>query len=486
LCHCDTKGDSMYSKKLLSFFLGLSLLATFPATGVQAENLEGQNATKALRPPPGGGDGTRPQPVRPEPVRPQPVRPEPVRPQPVRPEPVRPQPVRPEPVRPQPVRPEPVRPQPVRPEPVRPEPVRPEPVRPRPTPPVVRPNPTPRPPVDRPVPPPPRPIDRPITRPTPPTVRPRPPVARPPVVERPRPLPHRPLPPFIRPPHRVDRPPFYYYVPRCRDLAYGGVFSPYPCRADWTHPWYPYPQRPLPPIFHRPIPYSPYQEESVDIRIGRYVNYEAFDLFFLGGLDSPRYRGAVVNSVEVHLGQRDYGVGVSLITNGFTADADNSANGITYLVPRYGALIGQDLREMFVEVNGYVWVDHITVNLRRSGLYSPYYANRDFTLTQEYSLNLADYQVLDLSDVVDLYNYANAHIVSVEITARSVSQNSDFSAVRFFVNDRETDRVLVDRNGDTRTFFIYGPDRLNTDIYSLELMADGDVVIDNISVRLTN
>lgn len=232
-----------------------------------------------------------------------------------------------------------------------------------------------------------------------------------------------------------------------------------------------------------PLPDYPDRWETRTIVVNRYVSYENFDVMTLGGLYSSRYIGAVVDSVEVNFGSQDHQVGVSLITNGVTADSVNSVWNYVSLRPRYAAQLGRDLHSMNVEVSGYVFVSSIQVNIRRDGNYVPWSdQSNEMVLRSSDTVIIDDTSYLDLSTLIDPELYYGFRVVSVQVTGRSL--RNDYSMLQFFINGTEADRSSVGSDLQARMFYAQGTDRVGTDISSLQLLSDGDFEVQGIEIRI--
>lgn len=108
------------------------------------------------------------------------------------------------------------------------------------------------------------------------------------------------------------------------------------------------------------------QEQKV-IYLNRRVVNENISLTQLAGIGA-NYRGYTLDSVVVNLRSTDYNVNVALLADGREEDRLYSPQGSVQLRPRYRAVIGDDIRNLDLQIYGGVtFVDSIVVNLIDNG-----------------------------------------------------------------------------------------------------------------------
>jgi hypothetical protein len=210
---------------------------------------------------------------------------------------------------------------------------------------------------------------------------------------------------------------------------------------------------------------------------------EKVDLRSIAGLYGSEYAGAIIDSVDVVMTHQEYGVGLALLTDGVTADVRNSAVDTAHLVPHFGAQLGNDLNTLELEVSGTVHVQQIIINVHHNDYsYRTYSFDQDLILGADDIGTLADQGTLDLTDVINLYEYQGYHVISVNVTAQTTLDQ--FSVIRFFANDVEQDRALSGTETEDRTFFVTGENQLGYDLSSLKIVADGGLNIQQVEIRL--
>lgn len=164
------------------------------------------------------------------------------------------------------------------------------------------------------------------------------------------------------------------------------------------------------------------QEQKV-IYINRRVVDETLELRQLAGI-GPNYRGFTVESVVVDIRGSGPRAEVSLLTDGRMEESAYSPQGRLILRPRFGAVLGQDIRTLQLGVRGMAFVDSITINLRENGggwgPGRPDRPGREQTVPLYVSRRMYGNDRLDLTQYIDMYRYRGMRIVAIDIEATPV------------------------------------------------------------------
>lgn len=148
---------------------------------------------------------------------------------------------------------------------------------------------------------------------------------------------------------------------------------------DWGHgpgrpgpgPGRPYPP-PAPPSYPQPPPpppppsYPPRVEQKMAY-IGQRISNYAYRLRDLMAIDG-RYNGYEVEQVMVDVRGVAPGTQIHLVINGSIQDISYNAIGQIVLRPRQGCILGRDIMNLDLGIQGTADIDRIYVNLR-----APYY-----------------------------------------------------------------------------------------------------------------
>lgn len=210
---------------------------------------------------------------------------------------------------------------------------------------------------------------------------------------------------------------------------------PYPDRPDYPgQPGFPgHPGFPPPPPGHDdfgPGPGRGGRQEQKIVYLNRRIANETLALRQLAGI-GENYRGYTVESVNVEVRRSGPRAELALLVDGRLEESAYSPQGYVQLRPRFGAVIGEDIRTLQLEVRGQTEVGSITINLIEGDRYDrPERPDRPgrpgMTTDIPVSVNRRMFGMdrLDLNQYVDLYRYRGFRIEEIVIDASPAYNNA--------------------------------------------------------------
>lgn len=253
-------------------------------------------------------------------------------------------------------------------------------------------------------------------------------------------------------------------------LVYPGRPGPGPGRPG---PVRPVPPRPAPP---RPVPQP--QIVTRTIFLNRIVTNEILPLRQLAGIGSE-FNGFRLESVRLDVLGGINGSTAQLVVNNQVEAGVVNPLGSIYLAPRTSREIGYDLQGLALRVNGSLNMRQIDITLRGS-FDRPDRPGEDLLVPVPVQRRLIGNDRLEIGDYVNLDTYRGYRLVSLEVEAESLTNNSlvdvllNSDLLASFAVNRQVSRAIVPGN---RIELGFGD--------SLVLMTRGDLLIRNVTLRLS-
>lgn len=245
------------------------------------------------------------------------------------------------------------------------------------------------------------------------------------------------------------------------------------------------PDYPLPPDdFGNGGRHDGRQERKI-IYLSRRVANETLHLRQLANINQS-YDGYTVESVVVDLRNSGPRAEISLVTDGRREDTAYSPQGRIDLHPRFGAVLGRDIRTLQLEVLGVADIASITVNLReRTGYERPGRPGRPgqgLDVPLFVSRRMYGNDRLDLTQYIDMYRYSGYRIQEIVIEATPVYNTALLDVLINGFNQGQT--LQIDRYSYRQTVRPYNA-ILGQGADSIVFYTRGDLDIRGVTLRLS-
>jgi hypothetical protein len=194
-----------------------------------------------------------------------------------------------------------------------------------------------------------------------------------------------------------------------------------------------------------------------------------------------QYSDYTVESVVVRSGGNQNAT-LELVVNGQVEDESQWPSSIVSLYPRYDLRLGSEIQSLSVFVNGEAFVSQIEVRLRRVGYTGDY---NQYQLPLDLTNDLYDGDTVQLSDLMDLSQYAGYRVISVEVDAAAYyADNENLSLV---VDGDITAQAAVTAENSQVILFPNSTLILGGNANSIALMGTGDgaLSLSHVTVRLS-
>ncbi|WP_295902181.1 hypothetical protein [uncultured Bdellovibrio sp.] len=223
------------------------------------------------------------------------------------------------------------------------------------------------------------------------------------------------------------------------------------------------------------------QEQKI-IYLNRRVSNETLALRQLAGI-GENYRGYTIQSVIVDVRRSGPQAEVSLLADGREEDTAYSPQGAVQLVPRYRAVIGEDVRSLQLSVRGNAEIASITINLLDNDrVERPGRPGRGIDVPLYVSRRMYGNDRLDLTQYIDMYRYRGYRIQEIVIEATPVYNTALIDLVINGFNQGQT--LQVDRYNSRQTV---RPQNavLGQGADSIVLYTRGDLDVRQVTLRLS-
>lgn len=257
---------------------------------------------------------------------------------------------------------------------------------------------------------------------------------------------------------------------------------PFPDRPDYPgRPGFPPPPPPPGHDDFGPGPgYGGRQERKI-VYLNRRISNETLALRQLAGI-GENYRGYKVDSVVVEVRRSGPRAELSLLVDGRLEESAFSPQGYLQLRPRFGAVIGQDIRALQLEVRGHAEVGAITINLIEGNSYGrPERPQMSTDIPVPVNRRMWGNDRLDLTQFVDLYRYRGFRIEEIVIDATPAYNNALLDVLINSFNQVPT--LQIDRS---RTRHIVRPMNavIGSGADSIVFVSRGELDIRGVTLRL--
>ncbi|MEN0059108.1 MAG: hypothetical protein AAGB31_09770 [Bdellovibrio sp.] len=155
------------------------------------------------------------------------------------------------------------------------------------------------------------------------------------------------------------------------------------------------------------------REERKVINLNRRVSNETLSLLQLARMGSE-YNGYEVTSVDVDVRSSDRRAELSLLGDGRLEDSVYAPQGVIRLLPRYRAVIGEDIRNLGLEVRSAINIRSITINLVNNRGGTP---GRTLDVPLSISRRLSGNSRLDITPYIDMNRYRGYKLAAIEVEA---------------------------------------------------------------------
>lgn len=228
--------------------------------------------------------------------------------------------------------------------------------------------------------------------------------------------------------------------------------------------------------------YSPVHPMDTKVGyVGRWVNGEKLPLMRILNIDSGDY-GKMIVAINVEIRQSN-GARLDLLVDNRIEDSQGTQYATVPLRPRGQLRIGQ-FQTLQLGVMGQVYIDRVIVHLRGGGGgggYPPPPPSYDRQyLERHVNGQFQGQSRLDLNHLVNLQAYRGYRVVEVMMRGRTRHGNGMASVL---VNNRvETQKQRVGVYSAIYTFHPFGGNVVGQDIWNLDLMMQGNFVIETVTV----
>ncbi len=244
------------------------------------------------------------------------------------------------------------------------------------------------------------------------------------------------------------------------------------------------PPRPQPPL--PPHPPRPGYGDRREIYVGQQMWDQSLDLMRLLNLWSSS--GSSIQSVEIWLRpQNTYG-NLQLMADGFVEDAQGAYSSVVVLNPRRQLVIGSNVRNLFLNVQGRAYVDRIVVFLGSgSGAY-PYPGPGPAPIADEVVLPLYFGNIFQAPSLLEILNasgasqYAGYRLQSITIYGQAMAYRA---GVQILANGNLMGKVELANFASAQIFYPNYQLIVGNHLYSLDVITDGSLRLDRVEIRLT-
>lgn len=235
-----------------------------------------------------------------------------------------------------------------------------------------------------------------------------------------------------------------------------------------------------PPV--RPGPHPGGRQDQKIIYINSRVVNEVLHLRQLAGL-GEQYNGYTVESVVLDVRASGPRAELSLLTDGRLEETVYSPRGIVHLQPRFGTVLGQDIRTLQLDVRGVADIQSITINLVRGDRYDrPGRPGRTVDVPLYISRHLSGNDRLDITPYIDMNRYRGYKIEVLEVDASTFFGTSYIDVVINGFFQRPT--LQVTRYSTRQALFPQNA-ILGRGADSIVFYSRGDLDIHGVTLRLS-
>lgn len=234
------------------------------------------------------------------------------------------------------------------------------------------------------------------------------------------------------------------------------------------------------------------QEQKI-VYLNRRIQNETLDLRYLAGI-SEQYRGYTVESVSVDVQRSGPYAEVALLADGRTEEAAYSPQGRIDLRPRFGSVLGRDIRSLQLAVRGNAFIGEVTIILTESRMDRPdrpgrpgrpgrggeEYRTEDVQLFVNRRMYGTDR--LDLTQYIDMYRYRGFRIQSIEIDARAIYNTALLDVLVNGFNQGPT--TQIDQRGFRQSVYLQNA-VIGQGADSIVFVTRGDLDIRGVTLHLS-